>query len=77
MSVLVSLLGMAVLLLVAYLLSENRKAINLRTVGGAFFIQLGLGAFVLYVPIGITVLEWLSNGVQQVIDASLGSDAIG
>ncbi len=68
MSVLVSLLGMAVLLLVAYLLSENRKAINLRTVGGAFFIQLGLGAFVLYVPIGITVLEWLSNGVQQVID---------
>ena len=68
MSALVSLLGMVVLLLAAYLLSENRKAINLRTVGGAFLIQVSLGAFVLYVPIGITVLEWLSNGVQRVID---------
>ena len=68
MSALVSLLGMVVLLLAAYLLSENRKAINLRTVGGAFLIQLGLGAFVLYIPVGISVLEWLSSGVQRVIE---------
>ena len=68
MSALVSLLGMAVLLGIAYLLSENRKAINLRTVGGAFLIQLGLGAFVLYTPMGIQVLDGLSTGVQRVID---------
>ncbi|MDB4491450.1 NupC/NupG family nucleoside CNT transporter [bacterium] len=68
MSALVSLLGMVVFLGIAYLLSENRKAINLRTVGGAFLIQLGLGAFVLYTPIGIEVLDGLSTGVQSVID---------
>ena len=47
-----SLVGMAVLLGLAVLLSDNRKAINLRTVGGAFAIQFCLGAFVLYVPVG-------------------------
>ncbi len=39
MSLLMSLVGMVVLLLIAVLLSDNRKAINLRTVGGAFAIQ--------------------------------------
>lgn len=50
MSLFMSLIGMAVLLGIAVLLSSNRKAINLRTVGGAFAIQFSLGAFILYVP---------------------------
>lgn len=49
MSLFMSLIGMAVLLGIAVLLSSNRKAINLRTVGGAFAIQFSLGAFILYV----------------------------
>lgn len=52
MSLFMSLIGMAVLLGIAVLLSSNRKAINLRTVGGAFAIQFSLGAFILYVPWG-------------------------
>ena len=36
------------LILIAILFSSNRRAIKLRTVGGAFLIQIGLGAFVLY-----------------------------
>jgi CNT family concentrative nucleoside transporter len=50
MSLFMSLVGMAVLLGIALLLSDNRKAINLRTVGGAFAIQFIIGGFVLYVP---------------------------
>ncbi|HCG2146215.1 TPA: NupC/NupG family nucleoside CNT transporter, partial [Vibrio cholerae] len=46
MSLFMSLIGMAVLLGIAVLLSSNRKAINLRTVGGAFAIQFSLGAFI-------------------------------
>jgi CNT family concentrative nucleoside transporter len=63
-----SLVGMAGLLAIAVLLSDNRKAINLRTVGGAFAIQFALGAFVLYVPWGKDLLGGFSSGVANVIN---------
>ncbi|UXI00795.1 NupC/NupG family nucleoside CNT transporter [Photobacterium sp. TY1-4] len=68
MSLFMSLVGMAVLLGIAVLLSDNRKAINLRTVGGAFAIQFTLGAFVLYIPWGKDALGAASSAVQSVID---------
>ena len=58
---------MAVLLGIALLLSNNRKAINFRTVGGAF-IQFLLGAFILYVPWGQELLKGFSEGVADVIN---------
>lgn len=70
-----SLIGMVVLLGIALLLSENRKAIKLRTVGGAFAIQFILGGFVLYVPWGRDLLASFTAGVQSVID--YGKDGIG
>ncbi len=57
LSALHGVLGIFVLIFVAYLLSSHRKAINFRTVGFAFALQIILGAFVLYVPAGKEVLE--------------------
>lgn len=78
--------GIIALLLVAYFFSKDRKAINFRTVGFAFVLQLILGAFVLYVPFGKDVLGSVTNGVQGVIDSAkaginflfggLGTDAM-
>ncbi|VEA71714.1 Putative pseudouridine transporter [Serratia rubidaea] len=51
MQLIMSLIGMAVLIAIAVLLSSNRRAINLRTVLGAFIIQIAIGALVLYVPL--------------------------
>ncbi len=67
MTLLMSLVGMATLIVIALIFSSNRRAIRLRTVGGAFAIQAGLGAFVLYVPVGQTVLETVSDAVSQVV----------
>ncbi len=67
MQLIMSIVGMAVLIAIAVLFSSNRRAIRLRTVGGAFLIQLIIGAFVLYVPAGRSVLEGMSNGVSKVI----------
>lgn len=67
MSLLMSVIGMVVLLGIAVLLSDNRKAINLRTVGGAFAIQLFFGAFVLYVDVGRDILYGASQYVANVI----------
>ena len=61
------IVGVFVLLGFAFLLSDNRKAINLRTVGGAFAIQVAIGAFILYVPFGKDLLQGLSTGVANVI----------
>ncbi|NMP31554.1 NupC/NupG family nucleoside CNT transporter [Thalassotalea sp. M1531] len=79
-------LGILALLAIAFALSYKRSAINWRTVGFAFALQIFLGAFVLYIPFGKDVLASMSNGVQHVIDSAkagidflfggLGTDAM-
>lgn len=59
------LIGIVVLLLLAVALSSNRKAIRLRTVGAAFAVQAGLGAFALYVPWGQSTLGGISASVAS------------
>ncbi|MDA0788029.1 MAG: NupC/NupG family nucleoside CNT transporter [Proteobacteria bacterium] len=66
----VSLLGIASLLLVAYLLSTDRGRINPRTVLGALAIQVFIGGFVLYFPPGIQMLNALAGGVANVLGYS-------
>lgn len=68
MEIFISILGIVVLLAIAFLLSSNRKAINYRTVLGAFAIQLLFGALILYVPVGRSALQWLANGVQSILN---------
>lgn len=58
---------MAFLLGLAVLFSSNRKAICLRTVVGAFVIQVCLGALVLFFEPGKAALDWLSTQVARVI----------
>lgn len=65
-----SLVGVVGLLTIAVLLSSNRRAISVRTVVGAFLVQAGLGAFVLYVPVGQRVLFGLAQAVQQIMNAA-------
>jgi len=64
------IVGIITLITIAILMSENRKAINIRTVVVAFLLQAGLGAFVLYVPAGQSVLEGISGAVQSIIDSA-------
>ncbi len=67
MQLFMSLVGMVVLILIAVLFSSNYRAIKLRTVLGAFLIQIAIGAFVLYVPAGKKILMGMSEGVSSVI----------
>ncbi|MGC3833665.1 NupC/NupG family nucleoside CNT transporter [Moritella viscosa] len=53
--------------LCACALSENRKAIKWRTVGGALFLQAGFAALVLYSSIGQSMLGAMSSGVASVL----------
>jgi CNT family concentrative nucleoside transporter len=63
----VSLLGVLVLLGLAWMLSTNRQAIAWRTVLGALLLQALIGGWVLVMPSGIATLEAVSAGVGQVL----------
>lgn len=67
MQLLISLVGILVLILCAYALSENRKAIKWRTVGGALFLQASFAALVLYSSIGQSMLGTMSSGVSSIL----------
>ncbi len=62
-----SLVGMCVLLGIAFTASTNRKAINLRTVGIAFAMQFVIGGFVLFSEAGKNALVAMSKAVSSVI----------
>ncbi|EED32738.1 nucleoside transporter [gamma proteobacterium NOR5-3] len=64
---LLALVAIVVLLGVAWALSLDRRAVSLRTVGGAFLLQVGIGGLALYLPAGRAILETLSTGVGRVI----------
>jgi len=74
MQVIMSLVGVATIFLLAYLLSSDRAAINRRTIGMAFLVQVAIAAFVLFVPAGGVVLDKVVKGVQYVIN--YGNDGI-
>ncbi|MBT8084077.1 MAG: NupC/NupG family nucleoside CNT transporter [Woeseia sp.] len=70
----IAFFGIATLLGIAALLSSDRKAINLRTVGIAFLLQITIAALIIYVPYGRDALQTVVNGVQHVIN--YGNDGI-
>jgi CNT family concentrative nucleoside transporter len=63
----IGLLGIAVILAVAYSLSTNRKAINFRTVGVGLALQILLAFFILKVPVGQSIFAWLGKAVTKVL----------
>ena len=67
MDIVKSLLGMALILVAAWLLSSDRKAIRPRVVGAAFALQAGFAALVLYTPWGNRALMAVSNGVSALL----------
>lgn len=55
--------GIVVILLIAFLLSSDKRAIRLRVVGAAFALQAGIAVLVIYVPAGQAAIHALSTGV--------------
>ncbi|MCE2821410.1 MAG: NupC/NupG family nucleoside CNT transporter [Bacteroidota bacterium] len=63
-------LGIVLILGLAYLLSNNRKAINYRTVGMGLLLQTVLAVFILKVPLGKMMFEKLGQAVTKVLNFS-------
>lgn len=66
----IGLIGIALILGIAYLLSNNRKAINYRVVGMGLLIQASLAVFILKTPAGKSIFGWLGKAVTKVLSFS-------
>lgn len=63
-----SILGILAILFLAWLLSTNRKSINLKTVSLAFALQVSFALLVLYVPAGKDALNSVTGAVSNLIN---------
>jgi len=64
------ILGIAVILGLAYLFSTDRRAIKLKTVLWGIGLQIVLGIFVLRVKSGQIIFQTLGNGAKHLLDFS-------
>ncbi|OZV67197.1 nucleoside transporter C-terminal domain-containing protein [Winogradskyella aurantia] len=64
-------IGMLVLLLLALILSKNRKAINWRTVGFGLLAQLILAISVLKIPFVQASFEWIGKRFIDILDFTM------
>ncbi|MFT4779732.1 MAG: CNT family concentrative nucleoside transporter [Flavobacteriales bacterium] len=62
-----AILGVVILVAIAWALSSDRKKINWVTVGGAFGLQLILAVLILKVPFVNTGFDWLAKAFVKVI----------
>lgn len=65
------LFGLVLIFGIAFLMSNNRKAINYRLVITGIILQVGTAFFVLKVPIGQLIFEKIGFGIQKLLDSSM------
>ena len=75
MSSLLGILGLFTLLFIAFLLSENKSAINIKTVVYGLAFQLIFALFILKTPFGAPIFSFLDDSINILIGfSSSGSD---
>ncbi|MCD7098223.1 nucleoside transporter C-terminal domain-containing protein [Stenotrophomonas sp. MMGLT7] len=61
------LFGLAVLIAITWLFSNNRRAVDWRLVGTGIALQIAFAALVLLVPGGRDVFDWLGRGFVKIL----------
>lgn len=64
------LIGVVLIFAIAFLMSNNRKAINYRLVLSGLTVQVLLAIFILKVPVGKSIFAWLGAMVTKLLDFS-------
>jgi concentrative nucleoside transporter, CNT family len=64
------IIGIVLILGLAFLMSNNKKSISLRVVLSGLAVQLGLALFILKTPIGQTIFAKLGNFITRLLDFS-------
>jgi len=62
--------GILIFLFLAYLMSNNRKKINVKLVVWSLIIQLGIALFMLKTAVGVKIFEWINDGFLILLNYS-------
>ncbi len=65
---LIGILGILVIFGIAFLMSNNRKAINYKTIGVGFILQIVFAIFIFKVPLGQKIFMTLGNFITKILD---------
>jgi len=65
---LIGILGILVIFGIAFLMSNNRKAINYKTIGVGFLLQIFFAIFIFKVPLGQKIFMALGNFITKILD---------
>ncbi len=68
MSRFIGIIGIIVIFLICYALSNNKKAINYKTIGMGFLLQLSLAIFIFKVPIGQKMFLLIGEFIRKILD---------
>ena len=64
----VGIIGIVVIFSIAYAMSNNRKAINYKTVGMGFLLQILLALFIFKVPVGQKMFLFIGEFIRKILD---------
>jgi CNT family concentrative nucleoside transporter len=64
------LIGVVLIFAIAFLMSNNRKAINYKLVFSGLAIQISLAIFILKIPVGKSIFAWLGVAVTEILNFS-------
>ena len=68
---LIGILGILVILGIAFLMSNNKKAINYKTVGVGFVLQIFFAIFIFKVPLGQKIFLGLGKFITKILDFAI------
>ncbi len=64
----IGIIGIVVIFLICYALSNNKKAINYKTIGMGFLLQLSLAIFIFKVPLGQKMFLLIGEFIRKILD---------
>ena len=64
----VGLIGIIVIFLIVFAMSNNKKAINYKTVGMGFLLQIAFAIFIFKVPIGQKIFLMIGLFIQKILE---------
>ncbi len=67
----VGIVGILIILGICFLMSNNRKKINYKTVGVGLALQFLLALFIMKIPLGVKIFSFLAKIVDKILEASI------
>ena len=64
----IGIIGIIVIFLIAFAMSNNRKAINYKTIGMGFLLQILLAIFIFKVPLGEKMFLLIGEFIRKILD---------